>query len=69
VQVGTITPTNVNTKEYKVTYKEKEGKPEPPGCEGEKAHLTVALNEGTPKEAGWQTTDGLSFEKAQTLDA
>jgi hypothetical protein len=68
-QVGKITPVNTSTTKYSIKYEQKEGKPKPEGCEGEKEHYTASVNEGTPKESGEATTEETTYEKAQTLDA
>jgi hypothetical protein len=68
-QVGKITPVNTKTKTYKLSYEESGGKPKPEGCEGEKEHLTSAVNEGAAKESGEATTETTTYEKEQTLDA
>jgi len=68
-QVAKITPTNTKTAKYQLTYEESGGKPKPAGCEGEKEHLTVSVNEGSAIESGWATTDQLTYTSEQTLDA
>lgn len=68
-QVAKITPLNKSTKEFKLEYKQKEGKPEPKGCEGAEKKLTTSINEGAGKPSGEQTTETTTYEKAQTLDA
>jgi hypothetical protein len=77
-QVAKITPTNVKTKEFKLTYEESGGKPKPDGCqvENEKKevvleneHLASSVNEGAAKESGEATTETTTYEKEQTLDA
>jgi hypothetical protein len=68
-QVALITPGNTSTTKFTLKYEQKEGKPKPEGCEGEKEHYTTSINEGTPKESGEATTEETTYEKAQTLDA
>jgi hypothetical protein len=67
-QVAKITPINTKTAKYSIKYEQKEGKPKPEGCKGEKEHYTASVNEGTPKESGEATTEETTFTKEQTLD-
>ncbi len=68
-QIGKIAPINVKTAKFTIKYEESAGVPKPEGCEGEKEHLTVSINEGAPKQLAQATIQTLTFEHEQTIDA